>query len=128
MIAVLANLIVVIIFARNGKIVKHALEIAVYAQMRPFVVTRHVMAKKPVAIALVIAEYVRLFAVMEHVKAQMEKTVGHALVIVDNVIQYVEMECANQMKIAYHVPKTVRAPALFHHVLKEKYEMIQTCV
>jgi hypothetical protein len=93
-----ANPIAVIRFARNGKIVRHVLEIVVLALIQLSVEMRHVTARKPAHRVLRIAVTVlhqALYAVIPYAKAQTEKIVDLALAIAVNVSHTVEMGHAN---------------------------------
>jgi hypothetical protein len=88
----------VIRFARNGKIVRHVLEIVVLALIQLSVEMRHVTARKPATrVHRIVATVLHqdLYAVTLYAKAQTEKIVNLALAIAANVSHTVEMGHAN---------------------------------
>ncbi len=114
------NPIVVITFAKNGKIARRAPAIVVLALIRPSVGMRHVTARKPVHRVLRIAATVLhqgLYAVILYAKAQTEKIVDLAPVIAVNASHTVVMGHVNTitMRTASYAQKTVDR-ALLHRI------------
>lgn len=85
-----ASPIVVITFAKNGKIARRALGIVVLALIRPYAVMRHVMDPKP-------AIHAHPIAVTVHPQIQY---VGMGLVMVMNRVKHAQMIVAHASHIA----------------------------
>ncbi len=116
-----------IIYAKSGKIVRHALMIVVYVLIRPYVVMPHVMVLKHVVLVRVIVEIARhLIPIveMDHVNTIIMRIVCYVQKIVGRVhhrILCVVTAHVMAQRIVILVQLTVEYAS--HHVVMEFVEM-----